>query len=593
MKTQHQAEIMFLCAVSPVLLARAFAFGGVIPTRQSAETRAPIFGSIAASEYYLLEDEVKPSAQHMVIFRAPSRHTYGFIDGNTYDLPEIELRTLLCSTLESEYDNDIQFIPSHEHTTELMNARQGIQCQTLTSHNQSNKKGNIIPRNINLLQWILCSVDISIDDLARAASRAVLTHAAFSIQETLNITEEDWKNANTNSCYIGTHQIYPNFLDQMDVIDMSNPNMSRNDRRQLLETVVSIIERQHELKHRLDQLYLTHLSLKSTDNVMYQQPVLIYHSFLADAPDQNHLTFHNCHIHHHYIHFGYRTAIGLAGTSGAPSQTLRRPQRGILKEYALKNRQFTNQDNALLTSTAMEPEIGFIMANLALVGHDSDRARVGSRILDPCCGSGRLLLYAAALGAMGLTGVDSDSIVWEDAIDEFRSHRAVGSSRASSALPVPIFCRGDVHVPSLTDAFCIPNSVDAIVCDPPYNIGAPVFVDGKDMRPRNHHHDKDVESDPQMGMIKSVDIISSILAIAKNVLVDGGRIVFFLPVRGEDMKLPLEELLSTRGWLGCRNDSTEESDCCLQLLKESSQKQLFSHTFCRWLVVMKKGVSGI
>lgn len=586
---------MFLCAVSPVLLARAFAFGGVIPTRQSAERRASIIGSIAASEYYLLEDEVKPSAQHMVIFRAPSRHTYGFIDGNNYDLPEIELRTLLCSILESEYDNDIQFLPSHEHTTELMNARQGIQCQTLTSHNQSNKKGNIIPSNINLLQWMLCSVEISIDDLAHAASRAVLTHAAFSIQETLNITEEDWKNATTNSCYIGTRQPYLKLLHQMDVIDMTNPNMSRDDRRQLLETIVSIIEQQHELKYRLNQLYSTHVSLKSTHDMMYQQPVLIYHSFLAAVPDQNELAFPNGHHlhHHHHIHFGYRTAIGLAGTSGAPSQTLRRPQRGILKEYALKNRQFTNLDSALLTSTAMEPEIGFIMANLALVGNDGDGAKVGSRILDPCCGSGRLLLYAAALGAMGLTGVDSGSIVWKDAIDEFRSHRAVGSSGASSALPVPIFCRGDVHVPTLTDAFCIPNSVDAIICDPPYNIGAPVFVDGKDMRPRNHHHDKDVESNPQMGVIESVDIISSILAIAKNVLVDGGRIVFFLPVRGDDMKLPLEELLSTRGWLGCGNDSTEESRCCLQLLKHSSRKQMFSRTFCRWLVVMKKNVNGI
>ncbi len=98
---------------------------------------------------------------------------------------------------------------------------------------------------------------------------------------------------------------------------------------------------------------------------------------------------------------------------------------------------------------------------------------------------------------------------------------------------------------------CAPHLYDAMVCDPPYNIGAPVLVDGKDLRPRNHHHDKDVWSnsqpidkigDKKANAIATGDIISSILAIAKRSLVNGGRIVFFLPVRGEEMKLSLEEL---------------------------------------------------
>ncbi len=147
----------------------------------------------------------------------------------------------------------------------------------------------------------------------------------------------------------------------MDVIEMSNPNMSQSERNKLLETIASIIERRHELEYLLDQLYSA-----SAHDVKYQQPVLIYHVVLTANRGPTKRTVPDNHRRHHHIYFGYRTAIGLAGTSGAPSQTLRRPQRGLLKKYALKNRQFNDLDNALLTSTAMEPEIGFLMANLAL-----------------------------------------------------------------------------------------------------------------------------------------------------------------------------------------------------------------------------------
>ncbi len=594
---------MFLhAAVSLVLLANesfanrltvTFASGDICTTNQSAANTVSIVAPVAAAKYYLQDENPNSNPRHMVIFRAPSRHTFGFIDGTAYDLPDIELRTLLCSMVASE-QIDIQFVPvdnTYEDTPQLnATACSEFLNKTFKSQNQSKKKisGNIIPRNNHLLRWILCANEISTADLAGAVSRAVLTHASFSIYETLNITEGDWQDAAPNRRYVGTHKPSTKLFDNMNIIEMSHPNMSQSERNELLETIASIIERRHELEYRLDQLYSANSSLMSTHDVKYQQPVLIHHVDLAvtRGPD-------NYRRRRHHIYFGYRTAIGLAGTSGAPSQTLRRPQRGLLKKYALKNRQFTNLDNILLTSTAMEPEIGFLMANLALAGNDDDRVSVGSRILDPCCGSGRLLLYAAALGATRLTGIDSDSSVWSDAIDEFRNHRIVGTS---SPLSVPVFFRGDVHIPSLTNALCIPNSFDVIVCDPPYNIGAPVLLDGKDLRPRNHHHDKDVWSnsqpidkigDKKANAIATGDIIPSILAIAKNVLVNGGRIVFFLPVRGEEMKLSLEELLSKRHWLECGNDSKDASDCCLQLLKHSSRKQMFSHTFCRWLVVMK------
>jgi tRNA G10 N-methylase Trm11 len=603
---------MFLGAVALALLAYesvarrlefAFASGGIITTSQAAEDRASIGCSSVRAENGMHDDKLNPRPQQMVIFRAPSRHTYGFIDGTTYDLPEIELRELMSSMATSE-NLGIQFIPV-DTTSDDYNimpkrnyARPELQNIQPKSQRQLKKKipGNSIPQNNCLLHWIVCSDDvIANDDLARAASRAVLTHATFLIHEKLHIADEDWQDASSNRCNVGNHHPLVNLLEQLDVIDVSNPNMSRDDRHQLLETIVCIIEREHDLKCRLQQLYSVHSSPPSTHDVQYQSPVLIHRGFLAPTRGQDEVNL----SHHHCIYFGRRTAIGLAGTSGAPSQTLRRPQRGILKEYALKNRQFTNLDNALKTSTAMEPEIGFLMANLAWAG--SRETSAGSSILDPCCGSGRLLLYAGALGATRLTGIDCDSCVWKDSVHEFRNHRTVGSSR-SSPIPVPVFYPGDVHNPSLTDALCTPNSIDGIICDPPYNIGAPVLVDGKDVRPKNYHRDKEGRSDLEIddetvcqtsGMVTIDDIVPSILAVAQTVLVNGGRIVFFLPVRGEEMTLALEELLSKRGWLGCGNNSKQkESDCCLRLVKHSSRKQMFSPTFCRWLVCMKKTVSS-
>lgn len=136
-----------------------------------------------------------------------------------------------------------------------------------------------------------------------------------------------------------------------------------------------------------------------------------------------------------------------------------------MKEYALKKNRIGTSSGAagaddanadadagnarrrrLATSTAMEPEIGFLMANLALAGVVV-RGRRRARVLDPCCGGGRLLLYAAASGATGpLIGVDSDLDVWDSAEWEER-HRGGGVVVGkSSPLPavVPTFVVGDV-----------------------------------------------------------------------------------------------------------------------------------------------------
>jgi len=151
---------MFLGAVALALLAYesvacrlefAFASGGIITTSQAAEGGASIGCSSVRAENGMHGDKLNPRPQQMVIFRAPSRHTYGFIDGITYDLPEIELRELLSSMVTSEH-LEIQFIPvetsSYDHNImPLQNcARPEIKPK---SQSQIKKKfpGNSIPQN--------------------------------------------------------------------------------------------------------------------------------------------------------------------------------------------------------------------------------------------------------------------------------------------------------------------------------------------------------------------------------------------------------------------------------------------------------------
>ena len=142
---------------------------------------------------------------------------------------------------------DVQFVPVdntyHEDTPHL-DAAAWSEFLNEKSQNQSQKKipGNIIPRKNHLLRWVSCAEEISNDNLAHAASRAVLTHATFSIYKMLNISEEDWQFAAPNCQYAGTHQPFTTLLEKMDVIKMSNSNMSQSEQNKLLETIASIIE---------------------------------------------------------------------------------------------------------------------------------------------------------------------------------------------------------------------------------------------------------------------------------------------------------------------------------------------------------------
>jgi len=458
--------------------------------------------------------------QQLVVFRPPSRHTYGFVqDSATYDLPQLELGSLINHVSASA---KFDFVPSNK--SRHINPHSSVDASSKKSRSHLQN----VSRQVQSLYWI--KGDLSPEVLSEATSRAILTHATFSIAASYHFTEEEWESAAVeSSCQ--------SLIDaKVDLIDITNPNMSCQESTFLLR--------------RLSFLFST--------KKLFQKN----HSFTSIL----HHTFQSGDTVHHCIHVGQRIAIGPAGNRGAPGQTLRRTNRGILKQYALNKRVASSNSPDYARSnisTAMEPEIGFLMANLALTGRRISSARV----LDPCCGSGSLLLYAAAMGATELVGIDSDPSVWARADEEFEKHH----------LPCPVFVEGDVFNQTATKEFVTPNSVHAIITDPPYNIGAAVLVGNKDVRPKNHHqHNRLIDKDSQTLINHDgvQDITSYILKLAELVLVDGGRIVLFHPERTKD------------------GSTTIQKYECEQLKLVFETRQYFSPTFSRRLLCLQKVITN-
>jgi tRNA G10 N-methylase Trm11 len=430
---------------------------------------------------------VAAALRQMVIIRSQSRHTYGF---EPFDLPLLELEALATK-------EPLKFEPVDE-------------------------SGRLL--------W---ADGVDRDVLAKAASQAILTHAAFEFLDTaVPSLAEVAIIAAEIGCEMNEHT---------QVVDMPNPNMSRTQRLEILMLVKAGI------------------SIHSTNNSHSKNAM--HPSVLLRREDGR-------------VHIGWRTATGPAavGNLGAPGTTKRRNYNGVLGKFALKNRLH-------LTKTAMEPEIAFIMASLARISH-------GSKVLDPCCGSAGLLLCAAARGASHLVGVDRNEMAFLGAHADFEKH----------GLPSPTLVEGDVLHPHRTLALCEQKAFDVIICDPPYNIGAPVLVDGQDGRPPSYHGDADfgvvdnvVTADAATNNVPEApipDLTASVLDIARRVLVVGGRVVFFSPVRGDEAALPLSQILAMRE--ECLSNREEKHASVGDLKVVYGRLQRFSPTFSRWLICMER-----
>ena len=428
---------------------------------------------------------VAAALRQMVIIRSQSRHTYGF---EPFDLPRLELEALTTN------EPLVKFEPVDE-------------------------SGRLL--------W---ADGVDRDVLAAAASQAILTHAAF---EFLDASIQSLAEVATIAAKIGCEM-----NEHTQVVDMTNPNMSRTQ--------------------RLEMLVKAGVSIHPTTNSRPKST--IYPSVILRREDG-------------HVHIGWRTATGPAavGNLGAPGTTKRRNYNGVLGKFALKNRLH-------LIQTAMEPEIAFIMASLARISH-------GSKVLDPCCGSAGLLLCAAARGASHLVGVDRNGMTFAGAHADFEKH----------GLIMPTLVEGDVLQPHRTLALSQQEAFDAIICDPPYNIGAPVLVDGQDGRPQNYHEYAGFGVDASIIAANAAttnvqeaaipDLTAGVLDIARRVLVVGGRVVFFLPVRGDEAALPLSQILAMREYC---SENKEEKQTSGSLKVVNGRLQRFSPTFSRWLICMER-----
>ena len=272
--------------------------------------------------------------QAAVVVRAPSRHTYGF---EPWDLAEIELKAL-CPRLSFE--------------------RSATEPQLLWAEGASG------------------------EELARASRRAIMVHSSFnilasgtSISSAAALLSSDSALLSSDSAEETEIALLLNGTSAVEVVDLSRPDLPQGERLALLS----------ELRHA----FLTRSSEQrqaaaAAPQVLSgapppppppppspppsppsPQPSSRSRSPPPSPPSRSPPSAADWVILREAsgaAHLGWRIATGPAGGTGAPGQAIgRRSYRGLLGCFALK-------DRLHLTPTAMEPELAFLMANLALGG---------------------------------------------------------------------------------------------------------------------------------------------------------------------------------------------------------------------------------
>lgn len=358
----------------------------------------------------------------------------------------------------------------------------------------------------------LCWVDgADRETVRKAASRAILTHSTYSILAHAPSLREAL-----------AHE--PNLdVAGLCVLDMQRPSLSRDEAAAIRAEVSATLAS------------LAHMAQSQGDAVTPSPEAAS--TTLLISPEG-------------HVFVGRPLAQGLAGGPGLPGFRPRRRFAGVLGTYALKERPFR-------VATTMEVELAFLLASAASV-------RPGAAVLDPCCGSGGLLLCAAALGASRLVGRDVDSAAFAGAASNF----------ASYGFAQPDFAVADI----LRDCGADTDDserYDAIVCDPPY--GMKTALADADGQARESTVLTSVS--PGEARVQVALVTAAILRVARSKLRLGGRVVFFLPVRGaDDLAQDARALL-------------EQSGLGDDLHLVAARKQAFSPTFARWLVVVERAAN--
>ncbi|WIA11111.1 hypothetical protein OEZ85_011255 [Tetradesmus obliquus] len=227
----------------------------------------------------------------------------------------------------------------------------------------------------------------------------------------------------------------------------------------------------------------------------------------------------------------------LGGANGLPASEPRwyfgrqvaLADRSWVKGYALPRR-------AYIGPTSMDPEVAFLMTNLAQV-------RRSSLVLDPYVGTGSILIAAAARGAHTM-GCDIDVRVLKHGRKCPKTGRQVDiySNYEQYGLQYPVgLLRMDVHTHPFREG--MGEVFSAILGDPPYGVRA----GGRKLVAKSHairHRSSHIPSTEPYSL---TECLADLLELAAATLVTGGRLVFFMPASPETYKedqLPCHPMLA-------------------------------------------------
>ena len=220
-------------------------------------------------------------------------------------------------------------------------------------------------------------------------------------------------------------------------------------------------------------------------------------------------------------------------------------QRKLRAKYDLRQRDF-------LGNTSMEPEVCVFQANLAKISS-------GDLVYDPFCGSGSNLIAAAHFGAFTI-GSDLDYNIIHSRGKS--SKMGMGWRNQKTSLKTQMVKYGlTTHLGtfrtdfSQTGFYQKEESINAIVCDPPYGVREPTKKVGKKDETESWHEKiaKVVENEEYQGDLTNVDIMDLRMHYPQKVeyrmedlfkdlvkfgarnLKIGGRLTFWLPVDLRDL----------------------------------------------------------
>jgi len=203
--------------------------------------------------------------------------------------------------------------------------------------------------------------------------------------------------------------------------------------------------------------------------------------------------------------------------------------------------QLTLKNRAYLGPTSMTSQLSLLTCNMA-------RVRGGTLVMDPFCGTGSILIWAAKLGAHVLGG-DIDLLTLRGKALGEKGNKNVFDNFAQYGLPPPEIVRADNHMRPWTGARGgvsgdegDPGWLDSIVADPPYGIRAGgrksqaggkrgVVGDIPEHRKKDHI--------PSTVGYPLVECIDDLMDTAAQMLRVGGRMAYWMPaVQGVTDSMP-------------------------------------------------------